>query len=125
MDGPGEMLILCDVDRRSPTHGIHHINASMEIAKNYLLDGNVMADAPDHELGDLDLDTKLSALWQESYGLIVVVKHRACTERPFERHLDLPHGAQLDVAVWTFGDPFHHDHDDDRFRVLGCLCPKE
>lgn len=61
IDGPKNMLVLCDVDHRSPTRGIHHLNASMQAVKRYLLDGYVLADTVAREAADLATDAKLTA----------------------------------------------------------------
>jgi hypothetical protein len=61
VDSPKNMLVLCDVDHRSPSRGIHHTNASMQAVKRYLLDGYVLADTAAHEAADLAADVKLTA----------------------------------------------------------------
>ncbi len=61
IDSPKNMLVLCDVDHRSPARGIHHINASMQAVKRYLLDGYVLADKPGHEAEDLAKNAALTA----------------------------------------------------------------
>lgn len=44
VDSPGNMLVLCDVDHRSKTRGIHHIGEALEACKRFLLDSYVIAD---------------------------------------------------------------------------------
>jgi hypothetical protein len=61
IDSPKNMKVLCDVDHRSPERGIHHINASMQAVKRYLLDGYVLADTADHRAAYLAEDAELTA----------------------------------------------------------------
>lgn len=61
IDSPKNMLVLCDVDHRSPTRGIHHINEALEACKRFLLDGYVIADVAKNKAADLALDEKLTA----------------------------------------------------------------
>jgi hypothetical protein len=61
IDSPKNMLVLCDVDHRSPTRGIHHINESLEACKRFLLDGYVIADVAKNREADLALDEKLTS----------------------------------------------------------------
>lgn len=60
IDSPKNMLVLCDVDHRSPTQGIHHINESLEACKRFLLDGYVIADLAKNKDKDLTIDQKLT-----------------------------------------------------------------
>jgi hypothetical protein len=61
IDSPANMLVLCDVDHRSPTRGIHHINESLEACKRFLIDGYVIADKAINEAHDLAVDEQLTA----------------------------------------------------------------
>jgi hypothetical protein len=61
IDSPRNMLVLCDVCHRSPTRGIHHISASMQAVKRYLLDGYVLADRAVNEAADLASNTEVTA----------------------------------------------------------------
>lgn len=61
IDSPANMLVLCDVDHRSPTRGIHHINDSLEECKRFLLDGYVIADKAVRRERDLAIDEALTA----------------------------------------------------------------
>ena len=60
IDSPKNMLVLCDVDHRSPTRGIHHINESLEACKRFLLDGYVIADKAANKDKDLAIDEALT-----------------------------------------------------------------
>lgn len=61
IDSPKNMLVLCDVDHRSPERGIHHINESLEAVKRFLLDGYVLAGRITTEAAVMALDTKVTA----------------------------------------------------------------
>jgi hypothetical protein len=61
IDSPKNMLVLCDVDHRSKTRGIHHINESLEACKRFLIDGYVIDDVAKNETEDLAIDEKLTA----------------------------------------------------------------
>jgi hypothetical protein len=61
IDSPRNMLVLCDVCHRSPTRGIHHISASMQAVKKYLLDGYVLADTAAHQAADLSENARVTA----------------------------------------------------------------
>lgn len=61
IDSPKNMLILCDIDHRSKSRGIHHINESLEACKRFLLDGYVIADVATNAARDLAIDEKLTA----------------------------------------------------------------
>lgn len=60
IDSPANMLVLCDVDHRSPTRGIHHINESLEACKRFLIDGYVIADIATNKAQDLAIDETLT-----------------------------------------------------------------
>lgn len=60
IDSPSNMLCLCDVDHRSPTRGIHHINESLEACKRFLLDGYIIDDRAINEVKDLAIDESLT-----------------------------------------------------------------
>jgi hypothetical protein len=61
IDSPLNMLVLCDVDHRSPTRGIHHINESLEACKRFLIDGYIIADKATNQVADLAIDEALTA----------------------------------------------------------------
>lgn len=61
IDSPKNMLVLCDVDHRSSYRGIHHINASLQAAKKYFLDGYIFADHAANAIKDVAIDTQLTA----------------------------------------------------------------
>lgn len=50
----------CDVDHRSPTRGIHHINDSIEACKRFLLTGYIIADKAMNKEKDLAIDEALT-----------------------------------------------------------------
>lgn len=61
IDSPKNMLVLCDVDHRSKTRGIHHIDEAVEQAKRFLLDGYVLTGMKADEARALAVDEKLTA----------------------------------------------------------------
>ncbi|MDL2342298.1 MAG: hypothetical protein QFB87_04455 [Patescibacteria group bacterium] len=61
IDSPDNMLVLCDVDHRSPTRGIHHINESLEACKRFLIDGYILADIAKNQVADLAIDEALTS----------------------------------------------------------------
>lgn len=61
IDSPKNMLVLCDIDHRSKSRGIHHINESLEACKRFLLDGYIIADAAKNAVQDLAIDQNLTA----------------------------------------------------------------
>jgi len=61
IDSPKNMLVLCDVDHRSPTRGIHHINGSLEACKRFLIDGYVLDGRAADEAASLATDEKVTA----------------------------------------------------------------
>lgn len=60
IDSPKNMLVLCDIDHRSKTRGIHHINESLEACKRFLLDGYIIADVAANLQHDLAVDEALT-----------------------------------------------------------------
>ena len=61
IDSPKNMLVLCDVDHRSKTRGIHHINESLEACKRFLIDGYIIADVSANVDADAKIDAALTA----------------------------------------------------------------
>lgn len=61
IDSPKNMLVLCDVDHRSTTRGIHHINEALEACKRFLIDGYVLEDVAANAAKDIAIDTQLTA----------------------------------------------------------------
>lgn len=61
IDSPRNMLVLCDVDHRSKTRGIHHINESLEACKRFLIDGYIIADIAANAEKDMAIDAQLTA----------------------------------------------------------------
>lgn len=61
IDSPKNMLVLCDVDHRSKSRGIHHINESLEACKRFLIDGYILADVAANAEKDMAIDAQLTA----------------------------------------------------------------
>ena len=60
IDSPKNMLVLCDVDHRSPTRGIHHIGDALEACKRFVLDGYILDDVAVNASKDLAIDEALT-----------------------------------------------------------------
>lgn len=61
IDSPKNMLVLCDVDHRSKTRGIHHINDALEACKRFIIDGYVLDDVAANAAADMAKDAQLTA----------------------------------------------------------------
>lgn len=65
IDSPDNMLVLCDVDHRSKSRGIHHIGEALEACKRFLLDGYIISDLKVNEAADLVKDAAVVAAASE------------------------------------------------------------
>lgn len=70
IDSPSNMLVLCDIDHRSKTRGIHHIGEALEACKRFLLDGYVIAGLKADEAADLAIDAAVVAAASEGSNQI-------------------------------------------------------
>lgn len=61
IDSPKNMLVLCDVDHRSPTRGIHHIGDALEACKRFIIDGYILDDVAANAAKDEAVDARLTA----------------------------------------------------------------
>jgi hypothetical protein len=61
IDSPKNMLVLCDIDHRSKTRGIHHIGDALEACKRFVLDGYILNDIGANIVTDEAIDTKITA----------------------------------------------------------------
>lgn len=60
IDSPANMLVLCDIDHRSKTRGIHHIDEAVEACKRFLLDGYIITGLKADEAVAIAIDEKLT-----------------------------------------------------------------
>ena len=60
IDSPKNMLVLCDIDHRSKTRGIHHIGDALEACKRFILTGYILDDVVANASADLVIDQQLT-----------------------------------------------------------------
>lgn len=61
IDSPKNMLVLCDIDHRSKTRGIHHIGDALEACKRFIITGYILDDVIANAAADLTIDNQLTA----------------------------------------------------------------